>query len=40
MYRVDSDAIIILAVFSKKTQQTPRPVMDACSRRLKEYDNA
>ena len=40
VYRIDSDAIIILEVFSKKTQQTPRAVITVCSRRLKEYDNA
>jgi phage-related protein len=36
---VDEDAIVILDVFSKKTQQTPKPVVDACKRRLKEYDS-
>jgi phage-related protein len=39
VYRVDEDAIVILDVFSKKTQQTPKPVVDACKRRLKEYDS-
>jgi phage-related protein len=38
VYRVDEDAIVILEVFSKKTQQTPKAVVDACKRRLKEYD--
>jgi len=40
VYRIDSDAIIILEVFSKKTRQTPRAVIDACKRRLKDYDDA
>jgi phage-related protein len=39
VYRVDQDAIVILEVFSKKTQQTPKAVIDACKRRLKEYDS-
>jgi phage-related protein len=30
VYRVDEDAIVILEVFSKKTQQTPKGVIDAC----------
>lgn len=38
MYRTDSDAIIILDVFMKKTRQTPRSVIDACARRLRDYD--
>jgi phage-related protein len=40
VYRVDADAIVILEVFSKKTAQTPRSVIENCKRRLKEYDNA
>lgn len=36
--RVDPDAVVILEVFSKKTARTPRPVLDACKRRLREYD--
>jgi phage-related protein len=40
MYRVDSDVIFILAVFPKKTQQTPKAVIDACRRRLTAYDEA
>ncbi|WP_410175623.1 type II toxin-antitoxin system RelE/ParE family toxin [Limnoraphis robusta] len=38
VYWVDEDAIVILEVFSKKTQKTPKAVIDACRRRLKEYD--
>jgi phage-related protein len=40
VYRADSDAVVILAVFSKKTRTTPKSVIDACIRRLKEYDRA
>ncbi len=39
VYRVDSDAIVIADVFRKKTQTTPKPVIDACKRRLREYDD-
>ena len=38
VYRIDPDAILILEVFSKKTQQTPRRIIDACQRRQKQYD--
>jgi phage-related protein len=38
MYRADPDAVVILEVFSKKTQQTPRTVIEACKRRLRDYD--
>jgi phage-related protein len=38
--RVDRDAIVIAAVFDKKTQQTPREVIEACRRRLGAYDQA
>ncbi len=40
IYRIDMDAIVILEVFSKKTRQTPRLVIDACRKRIREYDNA
>ena len=40
MYRTDSDAIVIAAVFSKKTQATPKMVLDTCRRRLAAYDRA
>ena len=38
MCRADPDAVVILEVFSKKTRQTPRTVLEACKRRLREYD--
>jgi phage-related protein len=40
VYRIDPDAIVILEVFSKKTRTTPKTVIEACKRRLKEYENA
>ena len=40
MYRTDSDAVLILEVFSKKTQQTPKVVIAACRERLRRYDEA
>lgn len=40
VYRLDPDAVVIVAVFSKKTASTPRAVIDACIHRLKEYDRA
>jgi len=40
LYRVDPDAVVIAEVFAKKTQKTPASVLDACRRRLKEYDDA
>ena len=39
IYRIDKDAIIILEVFNKKSQQTPKKVIDNCKKRIKEYDN-
>ena len=38
MLRVDPDAIIILDVFSKKSQATPKTVIEVCKKRLKAYD--
>ena len=38
IYRIDPDAIIILEVFEKKTNQTPATVIDACQGRIKRYD--
>jgi phage-related protein len=38
VYRIDSDAIVILEVFSKKSQQTPKSVIDVCRDRLRRYN--
>lgn len=40
VYRADRDAVVVLEVFSKKTNTTPGRVLDACRKRLKEYDEA
>jgi phage-related protein len=40
VYRIDSDAIVIAEVFSKKTQKTPQRVVEFSKRRLQEYDDA
>jgi len=40
IYRIDPDAIVIVEVFTKKTAQTPRRIVDLCRKRLKEYDDA
>ena len=40
VYRLDADAVVILEVFAKKTRATPKTVIAACTRRLKEYDRA
>jgi phage-related protein len=39
-YRIDTDAIVILEVFAKKTGATPKAVIATCRERLKEYENA
>ena len=38
IYRIDSDAIIILDVFEKKTRQTPKNVMAVCQKRIRTYE--
>jgi phage-related protein len=38
VYRIDSDVILILAVFAKTTSKTPRPIIDSCKARLRAYD--
>jgi len=38
IYRIDSDAIIVLECFQKKTQKTPNSVIDKCKDRIKAYD--
>ena len=40
VYRIDSDAILILEVFNKKTQKMPKQVIDSCQQRLKRYDES
>jgi len=38
IYRIDADAIVILAVFKKQTKETPNGVIDDCKRRMRPYD--
>lgn len=37
VYRLDPDAIVILDVFEKKTQRTPKAVIENCMRRIRLY---
>ena len=39
IYRIDEDAIVIVEVFSKTTQETPQGVIETCQRRLRKFDN-
>ena len=39
MYRIDFDAIIIAEVFSKKSQKTPKHIIDVCKARFKQYNH-
>jgi len=38
IYRIDSDAIVILEIFQKQTQQTPKQIIVTCKHRLRHYD--
>ena len=40
IYRIDSDAVLIVEVYSKKTRTVPDEVIDRCRKRLKDYDKA
>lgn len=37
IYFIDEDAIVILDVFSKKTQKTPQMIINVCKKRLARY---
>jgi phage-related protein len=39
VYRLETDAIVILEVFKKKTTRTPKAVVDNCKARLKQYNH-
>ena len=39
IYRIDSEAIVIAEVFSKKTGKTPNTVIETCKARLREYEH-
>lgn len=38
IYRIDSDAILILEVFNKTTRATPNSVIEKCKKRVGKYD--
>lgn len=38
IYRIDSDAIIVVHAFEKKTGKTPESAKQLCRNRLKQYD--
>jgi phage-related protein len=38
VYRIDPKAIVVVEVFTKKTQTTPRAVIDTCQKRLQAFD--
>jgi phage-related protein len=40
MVRTDTDAVVILDVFAKKTRTTPGKALDVCRERLRRYDEA
>jgi phage-related protein len=39
VYRIDSDAIVILEVFAKKSAGTPQSVVLTCKSRIRDYDS-
>jgi phage-related protein len=40
VYRIDTDAIVVLEIFSKTTRETPTTVINVCKKRLADYDAA
>lgn len=38
VYRIDTDAVLILEVYSKKTRKIPDEVTERCRKRIKQYD--
>jgi phage-related protein len=38
MYRIDSDAVLIVEVYAKTTRTIPSEVIDSCKKRLDAYD--
>ena len=40
VYRIDRDAVVILDVFAKTSQATPKPTIELCKQRLRRYDEA
>lgn len=40
IYRIDPDAIVIADIFSKKSRETPKPVIEVSKARFGSYDKA
>lgn len=40
MYRIDSDAVLVVEVYPKKTRKIPDAVIERCKQRLRQYDTA
>jgi phage-related protein len=38
IYRIYTDSILILEVFEKKTNKTPKSIIDICKQRIKRYE--
>jgi len=38
IYRIYSDAILILDVFEKKTNKNPKLIIDICKQRIRRYE--
>jgi phage-related protein len=38
IFRIDSDAIILVHVFEKKSNKITKSVLDTCRKRIKQYD--
>jgi phage-related protein len=38
IYRTDADAVLVLALYSKKTSKTPKHVIDRAKNLIREYD--
>ena len=38
IYRIYTDAILILEVFEKKTNKTPKAIIDICKQRISRYE--
>ena len=38
IYRIYTDAILILGVFEKKTNKTPKSIIDICKQRIKRFE--
>ena len=39
VYFIDDEAIVILDIFAKTTNKTPKKVIEICQKRLRQYQN-